>query len=241
MPLSLCLLIVPVGLLLRRRWPRLGATLCVLGFGWLLLWSLPVPSSALGRTLEQTWPQQAETELPDVDAIVVLGGGVGRNSWGINLNAASDRVWFAARLYRAGRAPLVVLTGGTISELGMDWPEAPAMATFLHDLGVPQSAILLESESQTTHENAILTEPLLRERGIKRILLVTSALHMPRALATFRKLDLDVIAAPTDFEAEPPSGYWLLRWLPDADALESSSRALKEYLGLWVYRLRGWA
>ena len=198
MPLSLCLLIVPIGLLLRRRWPRLGLTMCVLGLGWLLLCSLPVPSSALARTLEQTWPQQAATELPDVDAIVVLGGGVSRNTWGINLEAAADRVWFAARLFKAGRAPLVVLSGGTLSELGMDWPEAPAMAGFLGDLGVPESAILLESESRTTHENAVFTERLLRERGIRRILLVTSALHMPRALATFRKLDLEVIPAPTD-------------------------------------------
>lgn len=241
LPLSFCLLAVLMGLLLRRRWPRLGATMCVFGFGWLLLWSLPVPSSVLGRSLEQIWPQQTEGELPDVDAIVVLGGGVGRNSWGVNLRSGADRVWFAARLFRAGRAPLVIVSGGSISELGMEWAEAPAMASFLQDLGVPEDAILLESESQTTYENAIFTERLLRERGIKRVLLVTSALHMPRALATFRKLDLEVIPAPTDFEAEPPSGYWLLRWLPDADALESSSRALKEYLGLWVYRARDWA
>ncbi len=123
----------------------------------------------------------------------------------------------------------------------MKWLEAPAMATFMHDLGVPEAAMLMESESRTTRENAVLTEKMLRERGTNRILLVTSAMHMPRALATFRKLGIDAIPAPTDFEAEPPSGYWLLRWLPDTDALDKSSRAMKEYLGMWVYRWRGWA
>ncbi len=240
-PLPVCLLLVCLGLLMRRRWPRSGLALCAFGLGWLLLWSLPVPSSMLGRSLEQIYPQQAEMELPEVDAIVVLGGGVGRNSWGINLWAGADRVWFGARLYRAGRAPLVVLSGGRLEQLGMNWREAPAMATFLHDLGVPEAAMLLESESGTTYQNAVYTEKLLRARGINRILLVTSALHMPRALATFRKLGIDAIPAPTDFEAEPPSGYWLLRWLPDADALDRSSRAMKEYLGMWIYRWRGWA
>lgn len=239
-PLPLCLLLLPLGLLLRRRWPRLGMTMCLFGLGWLLLWSLPVPSSALARTLEQTWPQQTETQLPQVDAIVVLGGGVRSNTWGVNLQSAADRVWFGARLYRAGRAPLVILSGGRLEELGFNMAEAPAMATFLHDLGVPESAMLLESESRTTRENAVYSEKLLRARGINRVLLVTSALHMPRALATFRNLGIDAIPAPTDFEAEPPSGNWLLCWLPDTSSLDRSSRAMKEYLGMWVYKMRGW-
>ena len=240
-PLPLCLLLVPMGLLMRRRWPRPGMMLCAFGLGWLLLWSLPIPSAFLARTLEQTFPQQAETKLPEVDAIVVLGGGVSQDISGVNLKSAADRVWFGARLYRAGRAPLVLLSGGRLEELGFDWPEAPAMARFMHDLGVPESAMLLESESRTTRENAVYSERMLRARGIRRILLVTSALHMPRALATFKQLGIDAIPAPTDFEAEAPSGYWLLRWLPDTDSLDRSSRAMKEYLGMWVYRLRGWA
>jgi uncharacterized SAM-binding protein YcdF (DUF218 family) len=71
-------------------------------------------------------------------------------------------------------------------------------------------------------------------------LLVTSALHMPRALATFRALGVDTIPAPTDFEAVPQP-FHPLRWLPDAETLAASTQAIKEYLGLWVYRWRGWA
>jgi len=157
------------------------------------------------------------------------------------LQAGADRVWFGATLFHAGRAPLVILSGGSAEELGIVWPEAPAMAAFIRDLGVPEAALMLESGSRTTRENAINTLPMLQARGINRILLVTSAQHMPRALATFRKLGIDAIAAPTDFEASRPTGYWLLRWMPSAAALERSSRALKEYIGIWVYRMSGWA
>ena len=240
-PLTLCLLLVPLGLLLRRRWPRLGMVFCVVGLGWLLLWSLPVPSSLFAASLENQNPQLAPADLPVVDAIVVLGGGIREDALGVNLNLAADRVWFGAKLFHAGRAPLVILSGGSSEELGTIWPEARAMAAFITDLGVPESALMLESESRTTRENAIDTQRLLQARGLHRILLVTSAQHMPRALATFRKLGIDAIAAPTDFESSPPTGSWLLYWMPDSAALERSSRALKEYVGLWIYRLRGWA
>jgi uncharacterized SAM-binding protein YcdF (DUF218 family) len=232
---------VPLGLLVWRRWPRFGVFCWVSGLAWLLLWSLPVPTYYLGASLEQQNAQVAVADLPVTEAIVVLGGGVQEDRYGINLKDGADRVWFGAKLFHAGRAPLVILTGGNSEELGVLWPEAPAMAAFIKDLGVPQASMLLESGSRTTRENAVNTQRLLSERGITRILLVTSAQHMPRALATFRKLGIDAIAAPTDFNASPPSGSVLLEWMPSTEALGQSSRALKEYFGLWFYRLRGWA
>ena len=102
------------------------------------------------------------------------------------------------------------------------------------------SAVLLETDSATTRGNAVYTAQLLEDRGLERVLLVTSALHMERALATFRAAGVEAWPAPTDFEVEPLPPD-LLRWLPDAQALADSTRALKEYLGLWVYRWRGWA
>jgi uncharacterized SAM-binding protein YcdF (DUF218 family) len=245
-PLSLCLLLVPLGLLLRRgRWRRMGATLITFGLGWLLLWSLPLPSFWLRASLERKNPPRALADFPPTAAIIVLGGGIEppRSGWRDypDLSSAADRVWFAARLYHAGRAPLVVLSGGTLDQSLTATSEASAMATFIEDLGVPASALLLEDQSRTTSENAINTIALLHERGINEALLVTSAMHMPRALGVFRKLGLNVIAAPTDFEAVPPVGPWFLRWMPDSDALDGSSRALKEYAGYWVYWLRNLA
>ena len=243
-PLGVCLVLVLCGwVLVRLRWRRSGWSLALFGLAWLLLWSLPLPSFWLRASLEQQNPQHAAADYPQVAAIVVLGGGIegDRHGWriGPNLEAAADRVWFAARLYHAGRAPLVIVSGGASALSGSDQPEAAAMAEFIEDLGVPASALMLEQRSRNTWENALYTRELLREKHIGQVLLVTSALHMPRALAVFRKLGIDVIPAPTDVEAVPPRGSWLLEWLPDTMALDGSSRALKEYLGLWIYRLRG--
>jgi uncharacterized SAM-binding protein YcdF (DUF218 family) len=80
----------------------------------------------------------------------------------------------------------------------------------------------------------------MRESGIENVFLVTSALHMPRALGTFRAAGIEAVPAPADFEVMPETAH-PLRWMPDAEALQDSSRALKEYLGWWVYRWRGWA
>ena len=105
------------------------------------------------------------------------------------------------------------------------------MRTLLLDLGVPDAAIGLEDESPNTAANAANTVRLLQARGLERPLLVTSALHMPRAVAQFEQAGMAVVPAPTDFEVIPQPAH-LLQWLPSADALDGSGRALKELLGL---------
>ena len=242
-PLTLCLLLVPLGLLLLRLgWRRSGR--CLIGFGltWLLLWSLPGPSFWLCANLEHQHAQHDAAEYPISPAIVVLGGGIqpAQPGWRAepNLASAADRVWFAARLYHAGRAPRVLLSGGTPQGPEGIASEARSMALFITDLGVPNDALLLEVDSRNTRENARYSARLLRQQGIGQILLVTSALHMQRAAALFRAEGLHVIEAATDFEAAPPTGPWPMRWLPDAQALDASSRALKEYLGILADRLQ---
>ena len=228
-PLALCLLLVPLGLLLHRfRWRRTGRSLVGFGLGWLLLWSLPMPSLWLCSSLEQQSLQRSAKDYPAMAAIVVLGGGIdaGRPGWrdDPDLKSAADRVWFAAQLYHAGRAPLVILSGGSLDVSGAVRSEASAMALFIADLGVPASALLLEENSRNTWENARYSSDLLRPHAIDGVLLVTSALHMPRASALFRRQGINVVEAATDFEAVPPEGPWLVRWLPDARALDASTR-----------------
>jgi uncharacterized SAM-binding protein YcdF (DUF218 family) len=104
------------------------------------------------------------------------------------------------------------------------------MRTVLQDFGVPPSATLLEEASRNTRENATMTAALLRQRGIDRILLVTSALHMERARRHFVAEGLSVEPAPTDFEAVPEV-EGVLRFLPDAESLLGSARAFKELVG----------
>ena len=146
-----------------------------------------------------------------------------------NLGPAADRVWHAARLYQAGKAPWVVLSGGADLSLAQE-SEAKAMAGFIKDLGVPNLALFLEEQSRTTSQNASMTAELLKGLNIHHILLITSALHMERAKRLFEKQGLQVEAIATDHEATVmPVGA--LAYLPDAEALSNSAIAMKELAG----------
>lgn len=205
-------------------------------------------SEAIVRSLEF---QNLPPDIPTADAIVVLGGGtdsaVPPRPW-VELHQEGDRVIYAGKLYRDGKAPKVILSGGRVNWRPRSASEAEDMATILETMGVPRSAMLLEPDSLNTRENAVNVQKILQTQGIQRILLVTSAMHMPRSLMIFRKLGIDPIPAPTDFTvlqldpaAQGTTQATILDALPDADNMRRTTRALKEYVGILVYRLRGWA
>lgn len=228
-----------VGLLalLVLRWTRRAAILLLLvAFGWLYLWSTPALSEWLEERAEAAFPPQRAEALPVADAIVVLGGGMAPPATGHpypDMNHAADRVWHAARLFRAGRAPLVFASGGSDPDVSR-LTEADAMRALLLDLGVPPGRIVLEPRSRTTRENADFTAPLLREYRVQRVLLVTSALHMQRALQEFRRAGVDAIPAATDHVQATSSGA--RRWLPDTGSLDASGRTMKELVGQALVR-----
>lgn len=242
-PLGTCLaLALTGGVLLLLRCRRTGRACITVGLLWLLAWSLPSVSFWLARSLERQTPQHLAAEYPMADTIILLGGGLqGRVPGWVDrpeMTTVADRLWFADELYRAGRAPRIIISAGSDPRGGEI--EADAMAQLLEALGVPRAALLIDARSRDTAQNARYSSDLMREGRLHTALLVTSALHMPRALATFRKHGVDVTPAPADFTA-PPVGAWPQRWLPSTSALDVSSRALKEYVGLWAYRLRGQA
>jgi len=211
----------------------------------IILWIVSTPTfSAYFRAgLERTYLPLPVSESPTADAIVVLGGAVSGPVYpriDVDLGDGADRVLHAARLYRAGKATFVIATGGNISWLGGPGPESPAIATLLQEWGVPEDAILLESDSVNTLENAINTKRILDEQDLDMVLLVTSALHMPRALATFRAAGVKAVPSPTDYEVVDRQQTTIMDFLPDAGALEGTTRAIKEYLGYVVYWMRGW-
>lgn len=227
--------LLALGLALLAR-PRLSAFCGALAVVWLGLWSLPVVSDWLRGTLERQSAVVSVPDVPEVEAIVVLGGGVTPPSIGgrlPNLEAGADRVWFGAQLFHAGKAPLVVLSGGSNPEFSA-FSEAEAMAQLMVALGVGRDVLLLEEVSRNTSQNAAFTTALLAEVGVSRIVLVTSAVHMPRALARFEAEGLSVFAAATDYQALARPGWQ--RWLPDTRALDGSAKAIKEWVGLWVGR-----
>ena len=154
----------------------------------------------------------------------------------IELTGTSDRILHAARLYRAGKAPIVIASGGAEDTQ----PEAYAMKALLAEWGVPKKKVVIETESLNTYRNAVNSKPLLAKRKVKHVLLVTSAIHMPRALATFQTLGINAIPSPTDYLETDRKKYEIKDFLPDIDALGKTLLAVKEYLGTIVYCWRGW-
>jgi uncharacterized SAM-binding protein YcdF (DUF218 family) len=248
-PLGLACLLMLVALVMwwrRSRWVPIPLSLALMV---LLLASNSWIANSLVKSLE--WQQIPAKALPTADAIVILGGAT-KSTFpprpGVDLSEQGDRVLYGAQLYREGKAPVVIASGGRIFWRGGGPSESADIAKILQTIGVPASAILQDPTSLNTYENAVNVKKILKEQGIRRVLLVTSAMHMPRSLRIFQRQGIEAIPAPTDFlvsqqELEEPNSSpqaTVLSIVPDADRLEMTTRALKEYVGSLVYRLRGW-
>ncbi len=120
---------------------------------------------------------------------------------------------------------------------------------FQKDYDIPAAAIIEDPTSLNTYENAVNVQKIMKERNIKKVLLVTSAFHMPRSVRIFRKLNIDVIPAPSDYlisqnELNEPfhtPEAFILGIIPNTEKLDKFTVALKEYVGTWTYILKGWA
>ena len=206
--------------------------------------ALPVTSHLLTRSLERQYPPRAE--YPKAAAIVLLGGGEvppepPRIHPETNMNG--DRILHAARLYRQGAAPYVLPTGGKFRNLKhYRGTAAEVNAALLVELfGVPPQAILLEGKSRTTSDHGGTVRAILEEKGLPlEVILVTSALHMPRSVRVFEKAGFTLHPAPTDFGANEEFPWEVRSFLPTAGALHGTTRALHEYYGLFAYRILGW-
>lgn len=216
-----------------------------------------LPGAFLIRRLEQTYPPYDGTQK--ADAIVVLGGGTVTKSGPrqiVEVNGAGDRVIYAAELYRSGAADKLLLGGsyiswrdGTVStESGISSP-ASEMAELMKMFDVPDDAMIIQDRSVNTAEEAEEDAKILRESGCNKIILVSSATHMRRAVALFEKQGLEVIPAPTDFSFSDQEWENLLRFdlatsytflIPTIGNMEALQGAFKEYLGYFVYKMRGW-
>ncbi len=249
-PLGLAIILLAFALVFHKR-AGLRNTALILSLLVLLAASNGWVALGLARSLE--WRYLPQGEVPSAPAIVLLGGGTDAAIPPrpmVELNGAGDRILYAAQLYRQGKAPLILASGGNITWLGTR-PSTPAdeMTTILEMLGVPAEAILQQPNSQNTYEDAFYCAQILKERGITQVILVTSALHMPRSVALFEKQGIQVIPAPADFSVtqESWSKYTdaglagqLVNLLPSTSNLSLTTNALKEYLGMLAYRLRGW-
>lgn len=222
-------------------------------FALILLWlsSNRWVSYALARSLE--WKHLPPEEAPQAEVMVVLGGGTESGDAPrpmTEVNGAGDRVLYAAKLYKEGAAPNILLSGGNVNfSTARGLTPAEEMQDLLSLTGIPQEVIWLQPNSQNTYEDALYSARMLREQGIEEIILVTSAMHMPRSKALFEEQGIMVISAPVDFTVteqnwesvfKPTWKEALIYLLPNESSLGLTTSVLKEYLGMFVYGLRDW-
>ena len=246
-PFSLCLVILILGLwfLWTNRRPRLGKWLVTSGTVLLLLLSVPGISRQVLLPLESRYPALLHPEtVPwgEISStspkwIVVLGGGhvsdprLPANS---QISAtALGRVVEGVRLHKAIPGSRLLLSGGGVFD---PVPEAEVMARIALLLGVKPQDISLEPDSRDTAEEAGIIAEMI---GPEKIILVTSAAHMPRAMALFSKRGLQPIPAPADFKVRESQGIEPSGFFPKATSLGQLEIAVHEYLGLAWGWLRG--
>jgi len=238
--LLLLALLGGVLLLLGSRGRRGGMLIGLAAIGFLVFAVAPVGPAML-LVLEQRFPRP-QTLPARIDGILVLGGAVDP---GLSLaygetafNSSVARVLAGIALARRHPEAKLALVGGEGELFPVGFAEARATSRFVVDEGIAAARIILEERSRSTHESAVFAKESIRPGPAETWILVTSAFHMPRAVASFRAVDWSVIPYPVDFKVDPNTvwrGNFNL-----VEGLGTATTAGKEWAGLAGYRLRGW-
>jgi uncharacterized SAM-binding protein YcdF (DUF218 family) len=221
----------------------IGAIVAPLALAALLVATLSPLGNALLTPLEQRFP---ELSYPDqgIDGIIVLGGSYDSVSHSylstILLEEDTEPMAVMADLARRYPRARIIFSGGTNPSWGPGPSEAAIVKQYFVSFGIAADRISIEERSLTTEENARFTADLVKPAPRSRWLLVTSSFHMPRAMGTFRRAGFNVIAFP----AGSRTHGWQEMWWPATTATDNLRRldvAVHEWLGLFVYRLRGYS
>jgi uncharacterized SAM-binding protein YcdF (DUF218 family) len=244
-----CLLIITALLFWQKR--RFAKLLLIIAFLVIFIGGNRYFSNTLTRSLE--WKYPSFKPVASLDLIVVLGGGTEPMLDPrpiTEVNAAGDRIIYAVKLHQEYPDAKILLSGGDIDFLDQSsGTPAQDMAELLKLMGVPESSLILQDQSQNTYEDALYSCEKIKAAGYKNVLLVTSAMHMPRSVKLFEKQGCHVIPAPTDFGItqaaweklwHPSVEEFFINLVPSYTNLSSVTKSMKEYLGIFVYHLKGW-
>jgi uncharacterized SAM-binding protein YcdF (DUF218 family) len=239
---AIALAIAVAALYIKRRKTALVSVIASAAVLW--AFSSPIVAHVLVRTLESKYDPPAD--FPKVSAIVALGGctqpAVLPRRY-VETNCNADRIFHAARLFRAGYAPYLICTGGRIPFIyNFEGSEAACMASIFKEFwGIDTPALILEDKAQSTRDHAPNVEKILTAKGLpKEVIVVTTASHMYRSVRIFRKKGYSVYPAPTDYWEDKKVQLNLMAFLPSAVSLFESTIAMHEYYGILAYKIRGW-
>jgi uncharacterized SAM-binding protein YcdF (DUF218 family) len=228
-------------LLLGTRLARVGRLLTVASLIGLAVIGLSPLGNVLIIPLEQRFPPWDDTRGPP-DGIVVLGGAiipdVSAARGEVALNEAAERVTAAVALARRYPAARIIYSGGSAALISREGSEAASAVRLFDSLGIPPARIIAEEQSRNTVENAVFSMLLAMPQPGERWLLVTSGYHMPRAMGVFRRAGFPVEAYPVDWRTRGPQDA-LRPFSTLGSGLERTDTAVREWVGLLVYRLTG--
>ena len=239
-PLAWSLGLLLAGLLQRSVGRRVFYTLT--GIVVLVAFSMEAVANRIELAVEQ--PAERTVRLDVTYDVVILLGGVSESrvgaTWGqAAYNENTERFLETYDLLRSDKAKNAILSAGDIGGMPERWVEAHSLKDQLVQWGIAPERLVAEDKSLNTRDNAVMSAAIVRERGWKNVLVVTSAFHMPRAVGCFRAVDLPVDTIPVDYRSYATS--WPTDRLPRARYLEESSSALREWFGRGIYRARGFS
>jgi uncharacterized SAM-binding protein YcdF (DUF218 family) len=242
LPSNLLITIGLVGIvLLLTRFTRLASWLVVTSLVLLALFGLSPLGNALMLPLEERFPPWDASRGPP-DGVIVLGGVIAEDvsaaRGAVALNESAERVTVAAELARRYPNLRIIFSGGTNALIFDTEPEAGFAVRQLEALGVAHDRITAEEQSRNTIENAVFSRLIANPQPGERWLLLTSAFHMPRAMAAFQATGFAVEAYPVDWRTSGPID--LARPFPSvSEGLRRTDVAVREWIGLLAYRLTG--
>jgi uncharacterized SAM-binding protein YcdF (DUF218 family) len=241
LPSNVIVLIGVAGvLLLATRWRRLGASLCALAVGLLLIVGFLPVGAALDQVLENRFPVW-DPARGAPDGIIVLGGAINpvlsQARGQTALSDSAERVTIVAKLAREYPKARIVFSGGNAALFPHAPPEADFVLPLWESFGIARDRVTLETRSRNTAENAVFTKALVQPKPGERWLLVTSAQHMPRAIGCFRRAGFAVEAYPVDWHT---LSRWRFAFSPAiSGGLARADLAMHEWEGLVAYWLTG--
>lgn len=238
-PVHFFIFVAVIGaMLLFTSWETLGRALSIVSALVLLLMAFGPLGSLLAGPLEARFPTPPD-DMPAPDGVIVLGGVIDERLSASRdrpaLVDAAERLTAPIALKRKYPNARLVFTGGSAALRGSTYAEADAVQRFWREIGLDDGGVLYERRSRNTYENAVFTRELLHPKPGERWLLVTSAIHMPRAVGVFRQAGFDVIAYPVDYRTSGASGLEFPRFA--TKALNLVEFAAHEWAGLAAYRL----
>jgi uncharacterized SAM-binding protein YcdF (DUF218 family) len=175
---------------------------------------------------------------------IILGGGMMRSGEGYRTGETADRFVQPLLLYKKGLVKKLIITGGNVNIKGLkidDTQESKKVKEVLIAMGVAEKDIYLEENARNTHENATYTKKMLSPFLAEEMVLVTSAMHMPRAKACYIKEGFKVVVYPADIKKkDTPSGI-LDQVIPQERNLSKFAELIREMAGFVIYKLVGFA